>query len=76
MTEEADNLVLKLLREMRGILDDHGGKLRRIENRLDDLHETAVTAPGLAGHANVRHDSIEKRLDDLIHRVEILEKTH
>ena len=57
MAQESDNLVLELLREMRGVLNEHSTQLRRIEHRLEILHETSITGLGLAGHANIRHES-------------------
>jgi hypothetical protein len=74
MAKEPDNVVLMLLREIRAVQDEHSGRLERMEKRLDDVHEGMITSLGLAGHAHVRHDSMEKRLDELTKRVERLEK--
>lgn len=77
MADDADNLVLRLLREMRQIQEEHSRKLegiRRIEQRLDDLHESTITALGFAAHANVRHENVRKELDELRERIERLEK--
>ena len=74
MAGEPDNVVLMLLREIRSTQDEHGGRLEHIETRVDEMHDSMVTALGLAAHANVRHDTVEKRLTDLTKRVERLEK--
>ena len=73
MEQEPYNFVLNLLREMRGLLDEHSAQLRWIENRLEILHETSITALGLAGRANIWHESVDKRLDELTGRVRRLE---
>ena len=54
--------------------DDMDGRFDKVDHRLDELHDSAITALGLAGHANVRHDSVAQRLDELARRVEALEK--
>ena len=74
MAKEPDNVVLMLLREIRATQDDHTHRLERMEKRLGDVHEGMITSLGLAGHAHVRHDSLEKRLDDRAKRVARLEK--
>ena len=65
--------------------DQIDGRFDRLEPRLDEVHEGMVTSLGLAGHAHVRHDMINERLkemsrqidglEDLKHRVEVLERT-
>jgi hypothetical protein len=50
--------------------------LRRQGVRLDELFESSTMALGLAGHANVRHDTVQKQLEELRDRVERLEKQH
>jgi hypothetical protein len=81
MASEPDNLVLTLLREMRTAIsdiratqDEQSRRLIHIETRVDEMHESMITGLGLAAHANVRHDGVEKRLADLTKRVERLEK--
>ena len=74
MAEEPDNVVLMLLREIRTTQTDHGRRLEHIETRIDEMHESMVTGLGLAAHANVRHDTVEKRLTELTKRVDRLEK--
>ena len=44
--------------------------------KIDELFESSVTALGLAGHATVRHETLQKQLDELRERVEHLENQH
>ncbi len=74
MAGEPDNVVLMPLREIRAAQDAHGRRLEHIETRIGEMHDSMVTGLGLAAHANVRHDSVEKRLTDPAKRVERLEK--
>lgn len=78
---EPENHTLALLRDIREavsgvskVQDEHGRRLEHIERRIDEMHESMVTGLGLAAHANIRHDTVEKRLSDLTKRVERLEK--
>ena len=81
MAGEPDTLVLTMLREMRAAIgdvraaqDEQSRRLIHIETRVDEMHESMITGLGLAAHANVRHDTVEKRLADLTKRIERLEK--
>ena len=73
MPEEPDNVVLMLLREIRSTQTDHGERLQHIEARVDEMHDSMITGLGWAAHANVRHETVEKRLTDLAERVKRLE---
>ena len=81
MADEPDNLVLQLLREIRGTLGEHseqfrlvGKRLDHIDQRLEEVHETLYTVAGAAVHANVRHDTVAERLKMLEERVSRLEE--
>ena len=81
MAREPDNAVLVILRDIQQTLAEHGRRFDKmdqrfegIEKRLDDIHEGMVTALGMSAHAHVRHDSVERRLDELTRRVEKLEE--
>lgn len=74
MAEEADNLVLTMLREIRARLDKHEERFDKIDNKLDDMSESLTTSLGLSLHANVRHESVQKKLDALEQRVKRLEE--
>lgn len=55
--------------------DDQSARLQRVEKRLDGIYETMFTTLGIAGHANIRHDAVTEKLDDLTRRVEKLENS-
>jgi tetrahydromethanopterin S-methyltransferase subunit G len=81
MAKEPDNLVLRMLREIRATPDRHERRFDKIDKRfdrmdkkLDDMSAPLTTALGLALHANVRHESVQKQLDALEQRVQKLEE--
>lgn len=83
MAEEPNNLVLKMLREIRQILDEntdlhkqHQRRFDILEKKIDDRQETTATGSGLAMHANIRTQALEAEIADLKRRIERLEKTH
>jgi polyhydroxyalkanoate synthesis regulator phasin len=80
MSKEPENLILKLLREMRGDMtalraraDEHGADLKALRKEIRDGQVTTATATGFAMHANLRGQSLEEEIADLKRRVEILE---
>ncbi len=73
MVDEADNLVLRLLREMRMVLDEHtkrfdrmDARFDRVERSMDDVRESVTTALGLSTMANVRHEGVAREIETLI----------
>jgi septal ring factor EnvC (AmiA/AmiB activator) len=81
MAKEPDNLVLKLLREIRAeqgeMRDDMRGlrdQMSAMQKEMTDWQETISTAAGSAMHANLRSQKIEAELAALRKRVEKLEK--
>jgi predicted nucleic acid-binding Zn-ribbon protein len=81
MSKEPDNLVLKLLREMRVILDEHSlahldtkAELRELKKQIYDWQETTATAVGLATHSNLRNQAIENQIADMAKRIDRLER--
>jgi septal ring factor EnvC (AmiA/AmiB activator) len=81
MPKEPENLVLTLLREMRGDVailreraDEHSEELRALRKQIHDWQETTATATGFAMHANIRGQEMEQEIADLKRRVEKLEK--
>ncbi|ORE99185.1 hypothetical protein [Aurantimonas sp. 22II-16-19i] len=81
MADEPDNLVLQLLREIRAdigevksTLSKHSERFDRVDQRLEEVHETLYTVAGAAVHANVRHDTVAERLKTLEERVSRLEE--
>lgn len=83
MFEEADNLVLKLLREMRNVLDEHTRRFDEHDRRFDELkkaiedwQETTSTGTGFAMHASIRTQALEKEIAELKRRIDRLERAH
>lgn len=81
MAEEPDNLVLQLLRDMRreqtetrALQAKQAEALARIEQRIEEVHETMYSVAGFAMHANVRHETVTGRLKVLEERVSHLEE--
>jgi len=87
MAEEPDNVVLRLLREIRAtqqnhgemlkthgeMLSGHGSSLGRLEKRVEDLYKISTHTLGVAVTAHERHEALEARLDQLSQRVDRLE---
>ncbi len=80
MAEDDDNPALRLLREIRGKLDDHdrafeglGSRMTSIERHMEDVKESVTYALGLSAHANVAYETTGQRLDRLTGRLEALE---
>ena len=81
MAKQADDMVLRLLQQIQSTLAEHGKmheehrkSFARIEHRLDEVHDSTITALGLAGHANVRHDAVQNEIEALKVRIERLEE--
>jgi hypothetical protein len=80
MAHEPDNLVLQMLREIRASLDRHEERFDKIDERfngldrkLDDMAGSLTCALGFSMQANVRHESVQKKLEALEQRVTRLE---
>jgi hypothetical protein len=80
MAEDDDNVVLRLLREIRAGQDEQARRLIRVERRVDEMHDSMATALGMAAHSNVvveqfgqRFDEFEDQLAALRRRVSDLE---
>ncbi|NNM72348.1 hypothetical protein [Enterovirga aerilata] len=83
MADEPENIVLRLLREIRdtqdkhsALLEDHSRQFKEIRRELHDWQETTATTLGFAGHANVRIESLQKQVDELTARLDRLERQH
>jgi regulator of replication initiation timing len=79
MPKEPDNLVLKLLREMRMKLDEVFAKLetvetrvRHVESQLDDLRMTVTYALGQSTETQFRQSKQEARIGELFAQLETL----
>ena len=83
MAREPDNLVLTLLREIRDTLQDHSRmhnrhteEFSRLNARMEEWQETTATAAGFAFHSNVRHEAVQRKLNELEERLNRLEQSH
>ena len=81
MSKQPEDLTTHILRQIQAMLADHtkrfdrvDEKFERIERRLDDLHDGMIAALGLAHHAQIRHDAVDKRLNQLKAQIERLAK--
>lgn len=81
MTAEDDNVVLRLLREIRADMGSMTLRMAAIGRHVEDMKESVGYALGLSAHANVayettgqRRDRLTERLAGLEARVEELEK--
>jgi len=73
MANEPNNIVLRLLREIRATQDVHGADLREMKARVDDLYKISTHTLGVAANAHLRYEALEARLDKLSERVQRLE---
>lgn len=80
MAYEPDHLVLKMLREMREVLQEGRTKVYEHDQRFDELkkqieewQETTATGVGFAAPANLRTQAIEKEIVELKSRIKRLE---
>ena len=76
MTKEPENLVLKMLREMRSVLDEHTGEFAALHKKIDNRQETTSTGAGFAMHASIRTQVPEKEIADLKQRIDRIERSH
>ncbi len=80
MVDEPDNLVLRLLREIRATQDLHSSDLRYLKGeagymrgRADDLYKISTHTLGVAVSAHERYETLETAVKDLTERVRQLE---
>ena len=88
MTEDTENIVLRLLREIRAKQDEHSAqfvsveqRMTTLERKMDDVNESVAYALGVSAHANIAYETTGQRLDrltetvaDLKARLEALEQ--
>jgi polyhydroxyalkanoate synthesis regulator phasin len=80
MAKEPEDIVLRLLREIRskqdaqgGMLESQGGSLARLEKRVEDLYKISTHTLGVAVTAHERYESLEARVENLSERLDRLE---
>jgi hypothetical protein len=81
MAKQPEDMVLPLLRQIQVTQAEHGrdlasikADLRRQGVKIDELMESSAMALGLAGHANIRHNTVAQELEALKSRIERLEE--
>jgi predicted membrane GTPase involved in stress response len=79
MAKEPDDLVLRLLREIRAkqdehthLLEEHSARFVQLDARLDELNREMTYALGLGTRAVVKDKEQDARLNDLFSKVEQL----
>jgi hypothetical protein len=60
MADEPENLVLRLLRDIRTTQDSHGVDLNYLKERVDDLYKISTHTLGIAANAHVRYEALER----------------
>jgi hypothetical protein len=73
MADEPDNLVLRLLRDIRNAQDIHGVDLKYLKERVEDLYKISTHTLGVAANAHVRYETLEATVKELKERVQRLE---
>ena len=80
MSEATDNLVLRLLHDIRSDLGDQrrlieglNGRMTGMERHIEDMKESVGLALGLSAHAKVAYETTGQRLDRLTDKITGLE---
>ena len=73
MAAEPDNLVLKMLREMRAVQDEQTLGLKEIRREMASWSETFAQTGGFSLHANIRAQKLEERVEKLEERLTLVE---
>jgi uncharacterized coiled-coil protein SlyX len=73
MTDEPDNLILSLLRQIRAAQDDHGRKLDALDERLSNLEIREGHSFGVLGQINARLLGLDKGQRDVADRLNHIE---
>jgi len=73
MAKEPDDLVLRLLRDIRAKQDAQGTTLEQVQRRIEDLNKMSTHTLGVAVTAHERYETPEARVEKLADRVERLE---
>ena len=81
MADISNELIFETLKSVQAEVakmarKQHEGVARfdKIDQRLDEIHETMYATAGYAVHANVRHDSVASELADIRQRLAKLEE--
>ena len=74
MSVEPDNVLLRLMREVRAAQKIDSEKIATIEPRMDEIHETMYPVAGMSAHSNIRHDGVAEELAGIKERLKKLEE--
>jgi hypothetical protein len=81
--EDKESLVLRMLFDMRELLQEVHGKCLEHDQRftearksIEDWKETTASGVGFAAHANIRSRTLEKEIADLKDRIDRIERAH
>ncbi len=79
--DDRGEFMVRMLQEIRSDVEsirrtqaDHSEQFRLINRPMEDMHESLYTSFGLAGHANVRIETLQKEISELRDRVKFLEE--
>jgi hypothetical protein len=73
MADEPDNLVLRLLYDIRSTQETHGADLKYLKGRADDLYKISTHTLGVAVNAHEHDETLEAAVKELTERVQRLE---
>ena len=71
---DEDNIVLRLLREIRDTQQEDHVRIGKIERHLSELREHTVTAMGMAAMASQTTEDRGERLDEITDELEALRR--
>lgn len=74
MTDAEDNVVLRLLREIRADTQDTRQSLTKVERKLEELHEGMVQAKGVGGLASVSTEKQGEYIDEIRDEIAALKR--
>lgn len=69
-----DNLILRLLREIRADTQETRSRLARVERTLDEMKESVVAAMGVAAYASSATESHGHDMDEMKEKIALLER--
>ena len=73
MAKVADNLVLRLLREIRSSQLEVKSDVSDMKKKIDDLYKISTHSLGFAANAHLRYETLEASVHKLEGRVKRLE---
>ena len=74
MAKQPTDMVVRVLQKIQHGQAEHARRLERIEAVLEEVRDGMIIALGTANHADIRVNTLDKRVNDLISRVGRLER--